>query len=99
MRDDGLHRMSIIAERVFLCILDYSRVLRFFNGNFADVMEEDSGARRLLGFTLEQLRLGDFEDMGSVRESVSMIDVLRVLKELMTGLEELRHLWGSCHPG
>lgn len=81
MRDDGLHRVPIITDRVLLCILDYSRVLRFLNGHFADVREDDSGARRILGFTLGQLGLGDFDNMVSVRDSDNMIDVLRVLKE------------------
>lgn len=104
MRDDGLHRVPIVAGRSLLCVLDYGRVLRFVHGHLASTATDDEsgnssggggggtgisggggddrqiGTRRLFSLTIEQLALGNYSDIITMRETDKLIDVLRTLQ-------------------
>lgn len=84
MRDDGLHRVPIESDRMLLCVLDYGRVLRFVHGHLATTSGDDNsgsgGSKRLLSLTIEQLALGNFSDIVTMRETDLVIDVLRTLQ-------------------
>lgn len=79
MRDDGIDRVPILSDRTLLCVLDYGRVLRFLHGELAN--EEDATTRRLFNVSIGQLGLGAVETVVSVRETDSVLETLRVLKE------------------